>query len=128
MDQPDTDKAMSARDEVLLRGLIDWVPLQRLNTTLPRNIRHESTSMIQRRVIELIRSLVDGGLAELGDLNGPDDRFAPWRFPLDESIDRIRRVYVDHFAEDTIWPWYAWLNLAAKGEAAAQRIESGLSG
>jgi hypothetical protein len=37
-------------------------------------------------------------------------------------------VYVDGFEEDTVWPWYVWLNLTAKGDAAATQIDSRASG
>lgn len=124
MDQSNPDTAKSARDEVLLRGLIDWVPLQRLHYHAVMAHPGEPIQATQQRVIALIRDLVEGGLAEIGDLNGSDDRFAKWPTPLNESLDRVRQVYVDQFDEDTIWPWYAWLNLTPKGDAVAEEMQS----
>ncbi len=126
MDQSKPDIVMSARDEVLARGLVDWVPLQRVHYHTVREHPDEPLTMTQERVMNLIRHLVEDGLAELGDLNGPDDRFAKWPTPLDQSLDRIRRVYVDEFGEETIWPWYVWLNLTPKGDVVAQEIEFNL--
>jgi hypothetical protein len=128
MDQSDQAMVLSARDEALTRGLIDWVPLQRLHYHTTQDHPGEPVAMIQQRVLDLIRALVDEGLVEIGDLDGADDRFAAWTTPLDESIARIASVYVDGFDEDTVWPWYAWLNLTAKGDTVAEQINSSSSG
>jgi hypothetical protein len=128
MSQSDPNTTVSARDEVLARGLIDWVPLQRLHYHVIQEHPDMPVSKVQQLVFDLVRSLIDEGLVELGDLNGPADKFVPWTSPLAESLERIRKVYVDRYDEDTIWPWYAWLNLTPKGEAAAERIESGHTG
>ena len=114
---------MMARDEVLVRGLSDWVPLQRAHYYVAAEHPREPLIKTQRRVLGLIRTLVSDGLAELGDLLGPDDRFTAWPAPLDESLQRIERVYVERFDEESIWPWYAWLNLTAAGEAMGEQIE-----
>jgi len=114
---------MTARDEVLMRGLSDWVPLQRAHYHVAAEHPGESLITTRRRVLALIRTLVSDGSAELGDLQGPDDRFVAWPGPLDESMHRIERVYVERFADESIWPWYAWLSLTATGEALARRIE-----
>ncbi|QEN15456.1 hypothetical protein ACRDU6_24690 [Mycolicibacterium sp. ELW1] len=123
MDQPNPDTDMAARDEVLVRGLIDWVPLQRLHYHTVRAHPGEPIKTTQQRVMTLIHDLVQDDLAEIGDLNGPDDRFAKWSTSLNESLDRVRQIYIDRFDEDTIWPWYAWLNLTPKGAAVAEEIE-----
>ncbi|HEY1841533.1 MAG TPA: hypothetical protein VGG53_15175 [Mycobacterium sp.] len=67
---------MTARDEVLLRGLIDWVALQRVHARIARENSGEPLSVIQEKVLGLIRSLVTDGLFELGDLDTEDHRFA----------------------------------------------------
>jgi len=45
----------------------------------------------------LIGSVVAEGLFVIGDLTGPDNRFAPWDTSLDDSVRRIRGEYVDRF-------------------------------
>lgn len=115
---------MTARDEVLVRGLSDWVPLQRAHYHVAAEHPGEPLITTQRRVLELIRTFVSTGWAELGDLHGPADRFVAWPGPLDESLRRLETVYVERFAEDWIWPWYAWLNLTATGEVIARQIET----
>jgi hypothetical protein len=69
---------MSARDEVLLRGLIDWVALERVHCRVARENAGEPLAVIQDKVLDLIRSLVTDGLFELGDLDTPNHRFGAW--------------------------------------------------
>jgi hypothetical protein len=69
---------MTARDEVLLRGLIDWVALERVHSRVARENAGESLAVIQDKVLDLIRSLVTDGLVELGDLATGNGRFGAW--------------------------------------------------
>ena len=65
---------------------------------------------------------------EVGDLNRRDGRFAAWDTPLDESIQRIRHVYVTKFDDEKEWWFYCWLAITEKGLKAAEAIEaSGVS-
>jgi hypothetical protein len=115
---------MSAREEVLLRGLIDWVALERVHKRVARENSGKPLSVIQDKTLELIRSLVSEGLFELGDLQTVDHRFAAWDIPLDESIRRIRDVYVNSFEDEPAWWFYCWLDLTEKGQRVAEALES----
>jgi hypothetical protein len=64
----DGEVVMSARDEVLLRGLIDWVALERVHHRVARENAGEPLAVIQDKVLDLIRSLVTDGLFELAIL------------------------------------------------------------
>jgi hypothetical protein len=67
---------------------------------------------------------VNEDLFDLGNLTGSTDgRFAPWDCPIDESINRIRGVYVDNFDDQNVWPRYCWLDLTKKGARLAHEIE-----
>ena len=116
--------AVKARESILLRGLVDWVALDRIHWDVIQENQRAPLSVVQNKTLELIRSLVDEGLAELGDLASEDGEFTAWDSSLDESIDRIRSVYVAHFHDENVWPWYAWLNLTEQGDRVAQEIES----
>jgi hypothetical protein len=94
---------MSARDGVLLRSLIDWVPLSQVHGIVEEEIPGEPLATVQDKVLELIRRLVVEGLLELGDLAIYDHRFGAWDAPLDESIQQIRDVYVNQFDDDPEW-------------------------
>lgn len=53
------------------------------------------------KTLALIGSLVGERLFVIGDLTGPDNRFAPWDTSLDDSVRRIRGEYVDRFDDKT---------------------------
>lgn len=118
---------MSARDEVLLRGLIDWVALSSVHRAVEQETSRQPLAVIQHKVLDLIRSLVTDGFFELGDLATPDHRFGAWDAPLDESIARIRDVYVNQFEDDPAWWFYCWLDLTDKGIKLAEALESKLN-
>jgi len=50
--------------------------------------------------------------------------FTAWKASLDESIQRIRDVYVTSFNDDNTWPWFCWLAITAKGLQVAEAIEA----
>jgi len=68
------------------------------------------------------------GLFVIGDLTGPDNRFAPWDTSLDDSVRRIRGEYVDRFDDKTTWPWICWLDLTDKGTRVAHDLEAKIGG
>ena len=107
-----------------MRGLIDWVPLQRIHYHVAQEHPGEPIGAIQPHVMDLIRELATEGFVEIGDLNGPDDKFQPWPITLEESMARIAAVYIDGFDKDAVWPWYVWVNLTPKGDAAAGQIDA----
>jgi hypothetical protein len=114
---------VTPRETVLRRGLVDWVALDRIHWDVAQANVGAPLSVIQKKVLELISSLVNEGLFALGDLTGTEGQFAPWDCPIDESIKRIRGVYVDNFDEQNVWPWYCWLDLTEKGARVAYEIE-----
>lgn len=115
---------MTAREEVLLCGLIDRVALQRVHSRVARENAGEPLTVIQNKVLDLIRSLVTDGLFELDDLATPNHRFAAWDAPLDESLHRIRDVYVNQYDDDGARWFCCWLDATDKGLEAAEVIEA----
>jgi hypothetical protein len=75
-------------------------------------------------VLDLVRSLVSDGLFNVGDLGGEDGRFGAWRTTLDESIDLMRDVYVNKFADEPSWWFCCWLDLTDEGQKIAEAIEA----
>lgn len=115
---------MSARDEVLLWGLVDWVELDRIHRFVASEAPNEPIAVIQTRTLELIRSLASEGLFQVGDLDTEDRRFKAWDVTLDEAIERIRDAYIVNFEDETKWPWFCWLALTETGQQVAEAIES----
>ena len=111
-------------EEVLLRGLIDWVALQRIHSHVARENSTEPLSVIQENVLDLIRSLVTDGLYVVGDLATEDHRFGAWDTPLEESLQRIREVYTKEFDDESAWWFICWLRLTEKGRQVAETIEA----
>jgi hypothetical protein len=116
----DGEDVTSAREEVLLRGLIDWVALERVHSRVARENSGEPLSVIQNKTLDLIRSLVSDGLFEVGDLRTGDGRFGAWDTSLDESIQRIREVYVNKFDDEPAWWFVCWLDLTEIGQQVAE--------
>ncbi|MGE2731745.1 hypothetical protein ACQI4F_19910 [Mycolicibacterium vaccae] len=104
---------MTPRESILLRGLADWVALDRIHSDVSESKPGAPLITIQDATLTLIHDLVEEGLFEVGEVS--DERgFSPWNEPLD----------VDGFDKQNIWPWYCWLDLTDKGEQLAQRIQS----
>lgn len=112
----------TAREKILIQGLIDWVDLARIHWHVTQENPSAPPSEVQQKTLGTIRSLVADGLFELGDLSGEDGRFAAWETPLDESMKRIYDLYVKHFDNNSLWIWECWLNLTDKGEQVAQPL------
>jgi hypothetical protein len=119
-------EAESARDEVILWALVDWVPLDRIHDWVAAEHSAESISVIRANTLELIRSLVADGLFIVGDLTGEGSRFVAWDCTLDESMQRIRRKYVDAFEDDGWWRWFCWLEATERGVRVARALEAKL--
>ncbi|WP_142386823.1 hypothetical protein [Mycobacterium hubeiense] len=88
---------LSAREKVLVEGQHDWVKLWEVHRHVAEENLSASLSEVQRKTLELVRSLVTEGVAEIGDLRDQGARFEPWDSPLDESMKRLSARYVDRF-------------------------------
>jgi hypothetical protein len=115
---------MSAREEVLRWGLVDWVELDRIHWYVAKENPGKPLSVIQNKTLDLIHSLVSDGMFEVGDLTGQDGRFAAWNTPLDTSIQRIHDVYIAKFDDQNTWPWFCCLAITPKGLQVAEAIEA----
>jgi hypothetical protein len=113
----------TARENILIEGFDDSVDLGGVHQYVARENPSASLSDVQSKTLEVIRSLVDDGLVELGSMSGNGGCFVTWETSLDESMKEIHDVYVNHFDDSGLWSWYCWLNLTAKGEQAAESLE-----
>lgn len=114
----------TARERVLIRGLVDWVALDRVHWEVLQDNKDESVAVVQRKTLDLIRSLAEGGLVEVGDLSGDDGQFVAWRSSIDASIARISDAYVENFDDLNSWPWICWLDLTDAGANVARDVEA----
>lgn len=125
-DRPPRDRALDAdrraREELLIRGLDDWVHLYEIHSQVMHDNPGAALEAVQHETLEMIRSLVSDGLCDVGDLSGPDGGFAPWETPLEDSIARIADCYVRQFEDDSAWIWVFWLRLTDNGRQVAQAL------
>lgn len=116
----------SARENVLLLGLVDWVPLERVHYEVSRANRDVPLPEVQTRTLQLIDTLANEGLFTLGEVDASLG-FIPWDTPLDASMLRLRQVYVDGFDDENFWQWFCWLDLTDRGEQVALPLEEQLN-
>lgn len=110
--------------ELLTSGMDDWVHLYEVHSQVAHDNPHATTAEVQRKTLETIRSLVEQGLFDVGDLGGPGGEFAPWTSQLDESIRRIEDAYIGHFDDESAWIWKFWLALTDEGRRAAEALQA----
>jgi hypothetical protein len=114
---------MTPREHVLIRGLVDWIALDRIHWDVAEANKGAPITVVQSATLNLIRALVTEGLFEVGDLSGDGGRFIAWDSSIDDVIAQIRNAYVTNFEDRDSWPWMCWLNLTDAGTAAAQAVE-----
>ena len=117
-------RPVTAREEVLVRGLIDWVAFERVHHYVALENSGRPLAAIQEKALELVHALASDGLFELGDMSGEDGRFAAWDSSLDDSIQRIRDAYIADFGDESLWWFCCWLDLTDKGQQIAEAIEA----
>lgn len=120
--------ARSAREKVILWGLVDWVERERVHDFVAEENPGAPLSVLQDKTLTMIDSVVAEGLFVICDLTGPGNRFTPWGTSLDDSLRRIRSEYVDRFEDMATWPWLCWLDLTEKGTHVAHELEARIEG
>jgi hypothetical protein len=122
---PDTPRDQNAderlRAELLTSALSDWVSLAEIQQIISHFELADTDSERQDLVIRTIRSLLNDGLMQIGELPGPDGTFPAWE-PIDVAMDRLRERYVDHYAEPASWDYSIWLGLTDAGRPVAKAL------
>lgn len=111
----------TARDNVLIHGLIDWVSLSSVHSDVLQENPDRPLAEVRSQTFSLVRSLLEDGLFEAGTVTRKQG-FVGWDTPLDESIQRIYDMYITNFGDDN-WPWGVWLKLTKKGRPVARRVD-----
>jgi hypothetical protein len=75
----------------------------------------------QDLTLRTIRSLLQDGLMQIGELPGPDESFPAWE-PIDVAMDRLRERFVGHYAEPTSWDYSISLGLTEAGRPIAKAL------
>jgi hypothetical protein len=113
------------REALLNSGLIDWVSLSDVDSRAAKMCRGLPRPQRQEIALDTIRSLVSEGLFTAGNLDTEDGRFAAFDEPLDQTMTRIREVYVGRYDDTIKWAYRFWFELTDKGTEAATATERG---
>ncbi|MDT5281087.1 MAG: hypothetical protein QOJ20_2282 [Mycobacterium sp.] len=122
--QRDRNAYERLRIELLISGLSDWVSLAEALQIISHFQLADTDSERQDLVLRTIRSLLNDGLMQIGELPGPDGKFPAWE-PIDVAMDRLRERFVGHYAEPTSWDYSIWLGLTDAGRPVAKALRAG---
>jgi hypothetical protein len=111
------------RAALLTSGLSDWVPLAEVDSIIIDNHLTETLPAQQDLALQIIRSLVEDGLMEIGDLPDQGSRLIAWDVPLDAALTRISDRFLGHYDDTAMWGYSVWLGLTEAGERAARELE-----
>jgi hypothetical protein len=109
-------KVLTTREKILIDGEFDWVKLKQVHDYVALDNPSTSLAEVQRKTLELVRSMAEEGLIALGDMVERGARFRDWDIPLDEAIARLAADYVDNFDERYNWPLFLWFRVTDKGK------------
>jgi hypothetical protein len=122
---PDTERDQRAderlRAELLISGLSDWVSLAEVQQVISHFDLADTDKERQDLTLRAIRSLLEVGHIQIGELPGPDGRFPAWE-PIEVAMDRLRERFVDHYNEPASWDHSIWLGLTDMGRPVAEAL------
>jgi hypothetical protein len=82
----------------------------------------------QSLALQTIRSLLEDGLMQVGDLPGPGETFPAWNLPIDAAMERLYDRFVRHNGDPDLWEFSIWLGLTESGKRLAEDLVSGGAG
>lgn len=109
-------KVLTTREKILIDGEFDWVKLKQVHDYVALDNPSASLAEVQRKTLELVRSMAEEGVIALGDMVERGARFRDWDIPLDEAIARLAADYVDNFNDRYNWPLFLWFRVTDKGK------------
>jgi hypothetical protein len=110
------------RADLLTSGLTDVVPMIEVETVILNFKLAETLSDRQNLALKTIRSLLEDGLMEIGELPGPNEKFPAWNLSIDEAMERLYDLYVAHYDEEKLWEFRIWLHLTEAGQPVAKTL------
>jgi hypothetical protein len=109
---------------LLISGLDDWVPLAEVNSVVIDNHLANTPRERQHLVLRIIRSLVEDGLMEIGDLPSTKgtSKLDVWDLPLDAAMAQVSDRFIGHYDDVARWGYSVWLDLIDAGELVARAL------
>jgi hypothetical protein len=121
--QRDQNADERLRAELLTSGLSDWVSLAEVQQIISHFQLADTDKERQDLTLRIVRSLLEDGLMQIGELPGPDGTFPAWE-PTDVAMDRLHERFVDHYAEPASWDYSIWLGLTQAGQLVAEKLRA----
>lgn len=106
---------------VLIEGTGDWVYLAGVVRTVEL-INGGSATEVRQWTLQIIRSLMESGLIEVGDLT--KDGFRKWLTPIGDSVSRVEREW-NTLGRPPSLGEICWLQNTAKGNALGKELLKG---
>ncbi|BBX98476.1 hypothetical protein [Mycobacterium lacus] len=120
--QPDGAAQERLRAALLISALSDWVPLAEVETAITHYHLSETRPTRQEFAVQTVRSLLDDGLMQIGNLPYPGEHFSAWDLPIDAAMERVYHLFVNHYDEPHLWEFTIWLALTPAGERLAHAL------
>lgn len=112
------------RAELLTSGLSDWVSLAEVQQIISHFELADTDSERQDLTLRTIRSLLNDGLMQIGELPGPEETFPAWE-PINVAMDRLHKRFVEHYDDPASWDYSIWLGLTEAGRKVAEELRAG---
>jgi hypothetical protein len=126
MIEPGTTSQDILRDDILASGHDDFVSMADVQACFFDGLLNDLSTEHQQLVVDTVRSLLEDGLAEVGDIPGRNDPgFKPWPGTVDDVMTRFVDRFVGCYDDRLQWQYTIWLNLTAKGQQASDDILAG---
>jgi hypothetical protein len=114
-------------DELLLRGLDDWVDASEVAFVVARQLSLPAPAADPREVLDValavLRTLLDEGFVEIGEVT--DGGFFAWETSTDDSIARVHGAWDATLPNGPGLGEVFWIANTGKGDARAQRRPQG---
>lgn len=112
------------RRELMASGLEDWVSMAEVQQLASSLGLADADAARQKLVLATIRSVLEDGLMEIGDLPGEDGQFPAWDGSVDSLMVRLSDRFIRYYDEPAVWDYSIWLGLTDQGERVAKTMSS----
>lgn len=108
------------KDEVLLRGLDDWVDLSELIWVVQSSTDAGTPADVYELAVELLSELLSDELMVVGTVTETEG-FRPWRLSQDEALQRVRRE-LTQLDRDLLPGEICWRSNTSAGDRRAEHV------
>lgn len=123
MTQPEIITKDALREAILVGGYDDFVSMADVQADIFGGYLKDMSTEQRQLVVDTIRSLLEDGLIEVGDIPGKDDpAFMTWPGTVDEVMAQFVDLFIGRHADAIQWQYRIWLSLTDKGREASGEV------